>query len=189
MTQKTINDIRLVKRVIKLSESAKWEKARKEWKVIGINPTKDKCICGKNVEKTYIIKNDKTNNITRVGETCLEYFNNKYMDLVKDRFLCTVCNYHIITKRSYDEHCKSIDHMKKKTCCNCNKIFKNKLTLFKHFTTDKDGLKGHIDEYYCKKCHMDTLKKCINCNSAFAKIKETVYWKRTCAKCYYNSKK
>lgn len=75
-----MSEYQLTNKLLKLSQSPKWDEAKLEWELIGIEIVDDpeECLCGHYpILEICLIKNNKTNNESRVGNCCVKKFNNK----------------------------------------------------------------------------------------------------------------
>jgi hypothetical protein len=169
--------IKLMKEIIDISVKKTWEEARYEWCVIKKTESEGtNCVCGQDIIHEYTIKNKHNNYRVIVGSTCVEQFQN--IDMINQmndfkKIECKICDKFLKDEASYKKHRKTNKHIKKQTCCNCTKKFKNRLTTYKK-------------DYYCKNCFASEIKICSHCKSPFGKVKDIVYWKRTCPSCYHN---
>lgn len=169
--------IKLSKEIVELSVSNKWVEAKTEWDVIIKTESVGHCICGQKIIHEFTIKNKHNNNRVIVGSTCVDHFENIEMIKQKkklNKIKCKICNFYLKDKESYNNHRKTKKHIKKQTCCNCSKKFKNCLRFYQQ-------------EYYCKKCCDMVIKKCIKCDNPFGKKSELPYWKKKCINCYNKS--
>jgi len=75
-----MSEYKLTTELLNLSQSQKWDDAKLEWELIDIEKVKDpeECLCGHYpILEICLIKNNKTNNESRVGNCCVKKFNNK----------------------------------------------------------------------------------------------------------------
>lgn len=75
-----MSEFKLTAELLKLSHSQKWDEAKLEWELVGIEKVEDaeECLCGHYpILEICSIKNSKTLKESRVGNCCVKKFNNK----------------------------------------------------------------------------------------------------------------
>jgi hypothetical protein len=75
-----MSEYQLTSELLKLSQSKKWDEAKLEWDLIDIEKVdeSEECLCGHYpINEICLIKNNKTNKESRVGNCCVKKFNNK----------------------------------------------------------------------------------------------------------------
>ena len=75
-----MSEYKLTAELLKLSQSQKWDEAKLEWELIDIERVEEpeECLCGHYpILEICTIKNIKTNKESRVGNCCVNKFNNK----------------------------------------------------------------------------------------------------------------
>jgi hypothetical protein len=75
-----MSEYKLTTELLKLSQSQKWDEAKLEWDLVDIERVEEpeECLCGHYpILEICLIKNNKTNSESRVGNCCVKKFNNK----------------------------------------------------------------------------------------------------------------
>jgi hypothetical protein len=75
-----MSEYKLTTELLKLSQSQKWDEAKLEWELIDIERMEEPetCLCGHYpILEICLLKNNKTNDESRVGNCCVKKFNNK----------------------------------------------------------------------------------------------------------------